>query len=75
MIKKVKGRQFVGVVTNSVCRSDNGVQHFCQNGHQSTGVSVSVHQFDILRELVTDPSVIEYYENLRCKCGMEKESI
>ena len=38
---------------------------FSQNGQSSTGVNISVRQFDIIKELVNTPEVVEYYEGLR----------
>lgn len=37
----------------------------CENGFQSTGVDLPLHMYDLLREIVNDYKVVEYYENLR----------
>ena len=68
MIKKILGKQSVSVYIGQDDRSwELGMWLFCQNGHQSTGVDVSIDQFDMLKELVTNPDVVEYYESLRKK--------
>lgn len=36
---------------------------FCENGYQSTGVYVSKEVFEMMRELTTNPKVVEMYEN------------
>ena len=37
----------------------------CENGFQSTGVHMPLHMYELLRELINDSKVVEYYENLR----------
>ena len=65
MIKKVNGKQSVGIDIDSSFDREKNTWMFCQNGYQSTGVQISVEQFDILKELVNDQRVVEFYENLR----------
>lgn len=60
------GKQSVEVFTNEESWNA-GVWSFCQNGFQSSGVSVSVKQFDMLKELVMSPEVVEFYEKERQK--------
>jgi UDP-N-acetyl-D-mannosaminuronate dehydrogenase len=63
-MKLENGKQSVEVITEGrACLA--GFWHFCQNGHQSTGVDISVEQFDMLNELVTKPEVVEFYEQKR----------
>ena len=64
-MKLEKGRHSVDAIVDGKRPWNLGVWHFSQNGYQSTGVDVSVAQFDMLRELVTNPKVVEYYENRR----------
>lgn len=67
MIEKVNGKQSVGIDINSSFDHEKKVWYFCQNGYQSTGVQISVEQFDMLKELVNDNRIIEFYEGLRSK--------
>lgn len=57
------GKQSVEV--NTTGKWDNGVWFFCQNGYQSTGVNISVEQFDMIKKLVQHPEVVEFYEAKR----------
>lgn len=45
--------------------SSGPLWRFCENGYQATGVAVSVDLFDMMKELVNDPAVVEHYEELR----------
>lgn len=36
-----------------------------ENGWQSTIVELPLHMYDLLRELVNDAKVVEYYEDIR----------
>ena len=67
MAKCEIGNQFVEVATDKAeaWKSDLGVWKFCQNGWQSTCVKISVEQFDMMKEMIFDPQVVEYYESLR----------
>lgn len=38
---------------------------FCTNSRHSTMVDLPVRMYDLLRDLVNDPKVVEYYETLR----------
>lgn len=38
---------------------------FCQNGYHSTDVNISVEQFDMLKNLTSEPAIVEHYEKLR----------
>ena len=70
MIKESKGKQSISVGVGDDCNTwDKGVWKFCQNGYQSTGIDISVDQFEMLRALVTNPAVVEYYEELRRVTG------
>jgi len=65
MAEIVNGKQSVEVLIDKSEIFDRGTWFFCQNGYQSTGVDISVEQFDMIKELVVDPDVVEFYENLR----------
>lgn len=65
MSKRVNGKQSVEAIISKKELFNQGTWMFCQNGRQSTGVDISVEQFDMLKELVTDADVVEYYEKLR----------
>jgi hypothetical protein len=65
MSKRINRKQSVEARVSEQDRFNQGTWMFCQNGYQSTGVDISVEQFDMLKELVTDASVVEYYEKLR----------
>ena len=65
-MKKENGRQSVQVITRHGS-FDAGSWLFCQNGYQSTGVDVSVEQFDMLKEIISNPEVVAFYEELRNK--------
>ena len=67
MPKIISGDQGVEVVGEEGCRHEQGTWFFCQNGYQSTGVDVSIEQFDMLVELVSNRGVVEFYEKLRRK--------
>lgn len=64
MIKVVNGKQSIELITDENAY-DQGTWFFCQNGYQSTGIDLSVEQFDILKELVNNFQVVEYYEKQR----------
>ena len=64
MIKKQTGKKNVRVGLSDD-GFDAGVWFFCENGWQSTGVAISVELFDIMRDMVTNPDVVEYYESIR----------
>lgn len=38
---------------------------YCSNGFQSTGVDLPLHMYDLLKDLLNDPRVIEHYESQR----------
>ena len=65
MIKKINGQQYVGIDIDSGFEHEKNTWVFCQNGYHSTGVQISVEQFDMLKELVNDPRIVEFYESLR----------
>ena len=70
MIKLVNGKQHVRAYVNADDEIwKKGTWYFCQNGYHSTGVDITVEQFDMLKELVTHPDVVEFYEKLRKKDG------
>ena len=46
---------------------DESTWFFCTNGWQSTGVKLSLTQFDMVKDLVNKPEVVDYYENIRNK--------
>lgn len=67
-MKLTNGKQSVEAITGSDLQDrswDIGVWYFCQNGHQRTGVDISVEQFDMVKEIVTNPEVVEFYEKRR----------
>jgi hypothetical protein len=64
-MKKENGKQSVSINIEARIDSEKNVWYFCQNGHKSTGVSISVEQFDILKELVNDHRIVEHYESMR----------
>jgi|TARA_R110002096_G_scaffold262406_4_gene455896 hypothetical protein len=62
------GKQSVEVCLDSKAfTSDNGTWYFCTNGNFSTGVKITVEQFDMLTALVAAPKIVEYYESIRIK--------
>ena len=65
MSKRVNGKQSVTACIDKAQSFDVGSWLFCQNGYQSTGVDISFEQFEMMRELVNDPEVVEFYESLR----------
>ena len=66
MITVKDGKQSISVSVEADDPSWNkGVWRFCTNGYQFTGVDITIEQFDMLVYLVTNPSVVEYYEKLR----------
>jgi len=68
MIIRSNGKQSVSVGAVKTCSQwAKNEWLFCQNGYQAAGVNVSVEQFDMLKELVTDPEIVEHYEKLRSK--------
>ena len=67
MIKRGVGRQFVSIDVDSKFSHERSMWSFCQNGYQSTGVNITVQQFDILRELMDEPAIVKYYDELRKK--------
>jgi len=67
MIKQKNGKHSVGIDIDSGFTHEKNTWMFCQNGYQSTGVQISVEQFDMLKELVNDPRVVEFYEGLRAE--------
>jgi len=54
------GKQFISVDIS--CCSDRGLWRFCKNGYQATGIYITREQFEMLRELVTNADVVDYYE-------------
>lgn len=64
MAMKINGKQSIDIVTTGESW-DKGVWKFCENGHQSTGVHVTVEMFGMLKELVNMPEVVEFYEEKR----------
>ena len=62
-MKRKNGKNHVEVDLTST--RDRGLWSFCQNGYHSVGVYVNVDQFDMLKDLVHDAKVVEYYEELR----------
>ena len=58
--KLIKGKVSVTVSDE---RYGEPLWSFCQNGYQSTGVNISKTQFEMIRQLVTDKDVVEFYEN------------
>ncbi|MCP5080005.1 MAG: hypothetical protein GY951_18415 [Psychromonas sp.] len=56
-MKKESGRQSIKVEGNEWL--------FCRNGWQSTGVVITVELFDMLKEMVNTPEIVEYYESVR----------
>jgi len=65
MSKRVNGEQSVTVIVNEADFYNKGTWFFCPDGYQSTGVDVSVEQFDMIKELVNSPDIVEFYEKLR----------
>ena len=65
MIKLESGRQSVGIDIHSGFKHEQNTWMFCQNGYQSTGVQISAKQFDMLRELINKPEIVEFYERLK----------
>jgi len=65
MIKKTNDKQYISIDLDTHNESDKQVWDFCQNGNHSTGVSVSLEQFDMLKEMVNDHRIVEFYESLR----------
>ena len=65
MIKKANGKQYVAIDIDSSFEHEKNTWFFCKNGRQSTGVQITVEQFDMLKELVNDHKVVEFYERLR----------
>ena len=65
MSKKINGKQSVEVIIDKNHTYGKGTWFFCHDGFQSTGVGVSVEQFDMLKELVNSPDVVEFYKTLR----------
>ena len=65
MIKKANGTQYVAIDINSSLEHERNMWMFCQNGYQSVGVQITVEQFDMLKEMINDHKVVEFYEKLR----------
>jgi len=65
MIERKNGKQSVGVDIHSDFKHDKNVWVFSQNGVQSVSVQVTANQFDMLKELVGDHRIVEFYEKLR----------
>ena len=64
MIKTQNGRVSLEVKTEKTGR-DAGLWLFSENGWQATGVQIPVELFDLMRDMVTNPDVVEYYESIR----------
>lgn len=64
MTMKINGKQSIDIVTAGESR-DKGVWRFCENGYQSIGINVTVEMFDMIKELVNMPEVVEFYEEKR----------
>lgn len=65
MIEKKNGKQSVRMMINSKFKHEENLFLFSSNGHQSTGVNISLEQYDMLLELLNEPDVVNYYENIR----------
>jgi hypothetical protein len=63
-----KGKQSVRVcVDDDVSEWEKGTWYFCTDGQATTGVKITVEQFDMLKTIVNSPEVVEYYESIRQK--------
>lgn len=63
MAKKVSGKKHLEV---KVDRRESGhaCWSFCENGWQTTSIYVSKKMFEMMREMVTDKDVVEFYESI-----------
>lgn len=66
-MKLQNGRQSIEIVMDGMRSWEIGSWFFCQNGYQRTGVSISVEQFEMLKQLVNTPDIVEFYESERRK--------
>lgn len=67
MIKKGNGKQHISINIDSRFEHERKTWYFAVNQYHSTGVQISVEQFDILKEMVNDHRIVEFYERLRRK--------
>jgi hypothetical protein len=59
------GKQSVKVIIEETDIHNEGLWLFCENGSSSTGVHITVEQFDMVKGLVNNLEVVEFYEGKR----------
>ncbi len=62
MPKLENGEQSVEILIKDSDTEGKGQIMFCTNGWHSTGVILTVEQYDMLKELLVYPEVVEFYE-------------
>ena len=65
MIIEERGKQSVSIKIDSAFMHERNLWMFCTNGHQSTGVNITVEQYDMLKKMLCDPRVVKFYAELR----------
>ena len=64
-MKLENGNNSIEVMLDDARSWDVGNWFFSQNGWQRIGINISVEQFDMMKEIVVNPEVVEFYERLR----------